>query len=153
MLRVVFILGLMGIVMFPMDGAPLTRAQAGEPPPALTVVVSDVRNDRGHVVCALFRSEVGFPGDRSRAISRVRASVRGGRAVCTYPTVVAGTYAVAVFHDEDDDDQLDTGMFGIPTEGTTASRDARGSMGPPSFADARFELPQAPTTLRVRMHY
>lgn len=59
-----------------------------------------------------------------------------------------GTDAVALHHD---DDRFGTGLFGIPTEGTGASRDARGSMGPPSFEDARVVHGASKLRLAVRM--
>ena len=48
---------------------------------------------------------------------------------------------------------MDTGIFGIPTEGVVASNHAKGFMGPPSFNDAKFSFPGAATGLRLRMAY
>jgi uncharacterized protein (DUF2141 family) len=54
--------------------------------------------------------------------------------------VPSGPFAVSVFHDEDLDRKLDTGLFGAPSEDYGFSRDARGTFGPPRFEDARLEL-------------
>ncbi len=54
--------------------------------------------------------------------------------------VPAGPFAIAVFHDEDLDQELDRNFLGIPREDYGFSRDARGRFGPPSFDDARLEL-------------
>jgi uncharacterized protein (DUF2141 family) len=48
---------------------------------------------------------------------------------------------------------MDTGLFGIPTEGVVASNHAKGFMGPPSFKDAKFSFAGAGTQLRLRMGY
>ena len=48
----------------------------------------------------------------------------------------AGTYALALVHDENDNLKIDTGLFGIPTEGFCFSKNAMGLFGPPSFKDA-----------------
>jgi Uncharacterized protein conserved in bacteria (DUF2141) len=61
--------------------------------------------------------------------------------------------AIACFHDENKNGKLDTGLFGIPTEGTVASNHARGFMGPPSFDKAKFSLAGAATTMDLRMGY
>ena len=37
---------------------------------------------------------------------------------CSFDPIPAGTYAVACFHDENKNGKCDTGLFGIPTEGT-----------------------------------
>lgn len=47
----------------------------------------------------------------------------------------AGTYAMSVIHDKNDNGELDMGMMG-PTERYGFSNNARGSFGPASFIDA-----------------
>ena len=51
-----------------------------------------------------------------------------------------GTYAVRLYHDEDDDGELDTNLFGVPQEAFGFSNNARGSMGPPDFRKAAVVL-------------
>jgi uncharacterized protein (DUF2141 family) len=55
-------------------------------------------------------------------------------------SVAEGEYAVSIFHDENDNGKLDTGAFGIPTERTGNSNNARGSYGPPKFDDCKFTV-------------
>jgi uncharacterized protein (DUF2141 family) len=82
------------------------------------------------------------------------ALVVRGVSRCRFYDVPAGRYAVGVMHDEDDDDHFDQGIFGIPQEGYGFSRDARGSMGPPSFESAAFDYDGA-SVLRqtINIHY
>jgi uncharacterized protein (DUF2141 family) len=54
--------------------------------------------------------------------------------------VPAGPIAISVFHDKNGNGELDTGPFGIPSESYGFSRDARDTLGPPKFAEARLEL-------------
>jgi uncharacterized protein (DUF2141 family) len=65
----------------------------------------------------------------------------------------AGTYAVACLHDENKNGKLDTGLFGIPKEGTVASNHAKGFMGPPSFDKAKFSFSGTASTMDLRMGY
>jgi uncharacterized protein (DUF2141 family) len=68
--------------------------------------------------------------------------------------VPAGRFAVAVLHDEDNDREMDTGLFGIPTEGYGVSRNAIRSFGPPIFEDCVLRLrPGDVSRARIRMHY
>ncbi len=128
-------------------------AGPASPPDRIVVDASGFRSDRGHVRCALYASADDFPRHAERAVASVSATIRGARAVCAFLGVAPGTYAVSLHHDEDDEGDFDTGIFGIPTEGVGASRDARGSMGPPSFRDAQFEFAGGELELRVRMQY
>ncbi len=119
-----------------------THAQQPPPPPApdsrLTAEIH-TNSDRGFVVCALFANATGFPSDgATRSIAHLRLRPARHRVTCSFAGLAPGTYAISVFHDEDSDGELDTGLFGIPTEGWGTSRNAHGTMGPPHWADARF---------------
>ena len=80
-------------------------------------------------------------------------NARVGASTCAFDPIPAGTYAVACFHDENKNGRLDTGLFGIPTEGTVVSNHAKGFMGPPSFEKARFTFAGVPSELQLRMGY
>lgn len=114
-----------------------------EPAARRLVVTVVTRNDRGNVYCALWNGPEGYPTERRLAVGRARdVRLRGQRGRCVFEGVEPGAqYAVAAFHDENGNDDLDRGVFGIPTEGTGASNDARGFMGPPRWEHARFVLP------------
>lgn len=141
--------------------APLAHAQPSTPPPSsaapsvarLVVVISEIRSDRGSVRCTLFGSSQGWPTDRARALAAASGTPHRGRTECVFEGVAPGEYAVAVHHDEDGQGDFDTGIFGIPTEGVGASRDAHGTMGPPSFEDARITLRAGENRTRIHMAY
>lgn len=61
--------------------------------------------------------------------------------------LAAGTYVLACFHDENDNDKIDKGFTGIPTEKYAFSNNARGIFGPPDLADQAFELKSASTQI------
>jgi phenylpropionate dioxygenase-like ring-hydroxylating dioxygenase large terminal subunit/uncharacterized protein (DUF2141 family) len=119
----------------------------------LVVSAEGFHSDRGHLRCLLYDRGDGYPTHPERAMARASGTITARRATCTFPNVTAGRYAVALIHDEDDDQQLDTGLFGIPTEGTGASRDARGSFGPPSFDAAAFDVSGVEVRQAVHMVY
>lgn len=125
-------------------GAPGPGASS-EPAARRLVVTVVTRNDRGKVYCALWSGPRGYPTERRLAVGRARdVRLRGQRGRCVFEGVEPGAeYAVAAFHDENGNDDLDRGVFGIPTEGTGASNDARGFMGPPRWEHARFVFPDA----------
>lgn len=50
-----------------------------------------------------------------------------------------GSYAIACFHDENDNDKLDRAFSGFPTEAYGFSNDARGVFGPPDLEDQLIE--------------
>lgn len=133
----------------------LADAGIAAPPPAssvVTVVATGLRNDKGQVVCALFASDKHFP-DGEHALKGDIVKVASRRGTCRFAGVAPGTYAVALFHDENSDKVLNT-FLGIPREGFGFSRNAPPStFGPPKFAAAAFRVVKGDYTLAVSMRY
>jgi len=130
-------------------------AQPAKPEAAATLVVElwHFKNDRGQALLALFRSKQGFPGQVRHAAWSKALPIRNRRVDVTIEHVAPGTVALAMVHDEDKDFALDTGLFGIPTEGYGASRDAPARFGPPKWEDAAFSVragERKPIRIRVR---
>ena len=128
----------------------VTSAWAGG---VLRAEVSALRSDQGSVLCALYSSYEGFPGDPQKALVTISAQIQSGKAICEFARATPGTYAVSVVHDEDSDGKMKTGWFGIPKEGVGASNDAKGSFGPPKFNAARFDYPGGALVLKIHLVY
>lgn len=123
---------------------------------ARLLVTIVTRNDRGKVFCAIWRGPEGYPTERARAVGFARdRTIVDRQGHCAFDGLTVGAeYAVAVFHDENANNELDRGLFGIPTEGTGASNDASGFMGPPPYDGARFVIPPvAEHTMTIRVGY
>ena len=56
-------------------------------------------------------------------------------------------------HDENSNGKLDRNFVGMPKEGVGASNDAKGSFGPPKFADARFSYKGGPQEPMIHLRY
>lgn len=117
------------------------------------VEISGLRNDKGRVHCALFSSAADFPKKADKALAQVDSDISNERAVCEFPNVTPGTYAVSVFHDENSNGKLDTNFMGIPREGVGASNNAKGHFGPPKFAAAAFQFLGSRLDLKITVTY
>lgn len=138
--------------------ATAASAQRATPPRATTprlVVNVYTRNDRGRVFCAIWRGRQGYPTQRERNVGEtLDRTIVNRTAQCVFDGLVPGEYAVAAFHDENANNDLDRNFLGIPSEGTGASNDAHNMFGPPSYDDARFRLRDVPLQqLIVHIHY
>ena len=126
-------------------------ADAAPPSAPLGVRLVGLRSNRGRVGCLLYDGPRGFPSDPSAARDRTWCAIENQTSTCRFEAVPRGTYAVACFHDENGNGKCDTGLFGIPTEGTVVSNGAKGTFGPPKFEDAKFAFAATPTTLTLKM--
>ena len=119
---------------------------------AIKITVTGLRSDKGKLYLSLYNSEKGYPKEPSAAYRLAFSDIHGGRSTLLLAGIPQGTYAIACYHDENDNGKLDANFLGIPKEGTGASNDARGSLGPPKFRDAKFQL-VSDTTLTIRINY
>jgi len=103
----------------------------------LVVKIWNIPSNEGRVRIALANSEENFSGSDS-AFRAQPVEISEGMAEVVFKAIPYGEYAVKVFHDENDDGELDKNFFGAPTEAYGFSNNARGSFGPASWEDARF---------------
>ena len=89
-------------------------AGASEPTGSVEISISDLRNDQGQVLVALHDSASSFPRNASAALLRRSLTARNGRASTTFSGLPAGDYAIAVLHDENSNEELDTNFLGMP---------------------------------------
>ncbi len=115
----------------------------------LEIHLSGFDSDQGQAKLALVNSrdqfeseELKFTGINSPVIHRqVRLTL----------TIPFGEYAVKIYHDENNNDQRNTRMFGIPAERYGFFNNARGTLGPPDYADARFVLDTAEHAIAIEL--
>ena len=127
-------------------------AATAQPAGKLSINVSGLRNDNGVVRCGLYASAGTFrqPGAE---VKGVVARPAGQQATCVFSGVPAGTYAVAVFHAEQNETQIQTGVFGKPKQGYGFSRNPSSTFGPPSFEAASFSYAGGNQSLSVTLQY
>lgn len=102
----------------------------------LTVEVNGIKNNQGKIFIAIYDSEETFLNKTSGII----AEIKDKKSTGIFKGLKKGTYAVSFFHDENNNQKMDTKIFGIPKEPYGFSNGAFGFMGPPKFKDAKFNL-------------
>lgn len=103
----------------------------------LTIIVEGAENDKGKIFMALSPDEADYK-KKDDAFKEAEVSIANGKATHTF-SLPAGTYAVKVFHDENNNGELDTNFIGIPKEGVGFSNNPS-LMGMPSFDKVSFQL-------------
>lgn len=135
----------------------LLAPAAGADPPAepttrLTLLVSGLPSSKGTVRAALFRGARGFPSDTEHAAVLREVPIEGGRATVVFEAApCARGCAVALFHDENGNRDLDRSWAGIPSEAIGISRNALGIFGPRGYREAEFRSQEPDLTLSIEM--
>lgn len=104
---------------------------------SLKVEVRNVRTQKGAVYIALFKAGTDFPGGKPVEGKKVNAN---GTITQTMFSVDPGNYAIAVYHDENGNGQMDKRIFGIPKEPYGFSNNFRPLMSAPKFSDCQFNV-------------
>lgn len=105
----------------------------------LSIKITNIENAKGNMNIALFNSSEGFPSGPEHFIGEV-VPVKTADFVYVLKDIPLGVYAISIFHDINEDGELDTNWIGMPKEPIGFSNNAKGKMGPPKFEDAKFEL-------------
>ncbi|MEH1885103.1 DUF2141 domain-containing protein [Nostoc sp.] len=119
----------------------------------LTVEIDGLKNKQGQVCASIFASSEGFPSDRNRSLQKQCIKINATPLPITFENLKAGTYAVAVFHDQNNDRILNTNVFGIPKEGFGFSRNPEIRTGAPKFSEAAFLVAGPETNIQIRLKY
>jgi uncharacterized protein (DUF2141 family) len=131
----------------------INAAENASPAPnhALTIQIDNLRSERGQVLVCLTSNPTAFP-DCSKDANSVRMAVRAADArLFTATAPRAGTYAIAVVHDENGNNKMDKAIF-LPKEGFGFSRNPTITTGPPRFSSASFAV-NGPQSQRIKMRY
>jgi len=125
---------------------------------ALTVKITGLHSERGNICLSMFNSAEGFPDSASKAVLAECFAVIGRSFDITIEKIPNGTYAIALWHDENRDGKLNYNFIGIPKEGLAFSENGKPRItppppGPPSFSSIAFEMKGEPRSTPTKMSY
>ena len=120
---------------------------------SLEVRIKGAENADGNLSLLVFNSKTGFPSDASKACKYSIVKATGSYQSVVFENLPAGTYAVAVMHDQNGNGQLDTNLFGIPQEGIGVSNNALNTFGPPMFEETSFSLNEQRKVIEITLDY
>lgn len=146
---------LAALLMMALAGMPSNLVAQSSAMSKLTVHIVGAKDSNGQIAIALFNGELGFPGDKTKASRTLQVKIdpKTMSAQIAIDDLPRGVYAISVFHDENMNGQLDKNLFGVPKEGYGFSNVLKKSMGPPKFADAKFQLVQPEQIVEIKLLY
>ena len=128
---------LLVILLVPLWAEARNGPNSKRPSGVLDVRVSGLPSDAGVVRVALFASEDSFP-KRGRAFRNAIVRPIGKIGAVIFKNIPYGIYAVALYHDENENNAFDRSWFGLPLEKYGFSNNARTMLKPPKFKKVRF---------------
>ena len=103
-----------------------------------TIIISGVEHNKGYIDVKIYTNKESFLKEELAA-EIIRKKATKDKTVVSLSKVHEGTVAIVVYHDEDSDGELKTGLFWRPKEGFAFSNNYT-PKGPPNFKKASIEL-------------
>jgi len=105
----------------------------------LSVVLEGIKSSEGNIQVAVYNQSEGFlKSDHVYKYESIKA--RKGIMHIDIDDLPVGVYALAIFHDENGNNHLDTSWLGIPRESIGFSRARMKTFGPPSFRECAMKI-------------
>jgi uncharacterized protein (DUF2141 family) len=118
----------------------------------VTVTIDQIESAQGKVYVTLWGSKETWLDDQ-KSLQNIGESAAVGSVTFVMHDVAPGRYAIATFHDENANGQMDFNFIGYPTEGYAFSRDIRPFLSAPSFESCAFDVGIDDAALTIHMVY
>lgn len=117
----------------------------------IKIEIEGIKNSKGIMQIGLYNAEADFP-DFEKIFKGASPKPNTSGVVYSFNNIPAGTYAIALWQDENEDKELNKNLFGVPKEKYGFSNNVFGSFGPPDFKDASFKVEDGKTsTLKIKL--
>jgi uncharacterized protein (DUF2141 family) len=117
----------------------------------LIIEFTGMKNDEGKMAASLVDSSTLFLSRNQQPMRKYSDKITQHRSTWRIEDLSFGQYAISAYHDENNNGELDSGLFGIPTEDYGFSNNARGSFGPPDYEDAAFEFNESGQKISIQL--
>ena len=112
----------------------------------ITATVTNVSGNEGKVRFGLYSAETFM---KTTPEFFVDAEITDGKAIAKFESVPAGTYALLVMHDRNENGKMDFDANGMPQESYGSSGNSM-PYGPPVWEESKFTFSGEPKELEIR---
>lgn len=144
-----------GLAAGVLAAAPATAQACHGLPTGVRVLlnVGGVRSDKGQVTAVVFGEDPKRYLKPHGELETIHDPALPQTTQMCFWLPRAGKYALFVYHDANANNDIDTGLFGVPREGYAFSNNVRPKLSAPSFQSTHFEAGPGETTLSVSLRY
>ncbi|MEQ9606274.1 MAG: DUF2141 domain-containing protein [Kiloniellaceae bacterium] len=122
-------------------------------PTAIQVTVQNVRSSKGLITAVLYNDNPDTFLKRGARLDRIRVDAHKGETLLCLQAPASGRYTVAIYHDENGNEEFDRNFLGIPTEGYGFSQNPGFRFGKPDIEETLFTINGEKTDLRISVLY
>ncbi len=105
----------------------------------LIIEIKEISSTQGKLMVGVFDNANDFKSKTNPVYKQI-VSPSDSAVSYSFKSISKGIYAIAVFHDTNENGSLDTKKLGIPSEGVGFSGSLTKGIKPPDFEEASFNL-------------
>jgi uncharacterized protein (DUF2141 family) len=105
----------------------------------LTINVIEINESIGKIQIGVFNNAADFP-KKNKEFKKIIIDAHAPSTTYALNNIPHGTYAIAVFHDKNNDGRCNRNLLGIPIEGYGFSNNILPKLRPPPFAKTQFTI-------------
>lgn len=117
----------------------------------LTISIENVERSKGSMYVAIYDDAARFLEDGANPYGKIIPLTKASNCTVTFDDLPFGQYAIAVFHDQNENGKLDRNLFGIPTEPYAFSNNPTVKWSSPTFAEASIKFGESRKNIRVEL--
>ena len=125
---------------------PNSRPEKG----TLQLEVQNIKSEGGMIWVGVYQSEADFLIKEKATLVGVRVEARTTLTI-DIPDLTYGEYALAVFHDENNNGEMDRNLVGIPSEPFAFSKPPVSKLRIPKFEEVKFLFSPEQTKLTTSL--
>lgn len=114
----------------------------------LQLRIKNIKHDEGKLFIAVFNAEESFMKDR---YTYEIVAVESIADLIVELKLPQGVYAISIFHDVNENNELNTNFIGIPKEPYGFSNNPKITFGPPNFEQTSFDLVKDHQQIEIRL--
>ena len=120
-------------------------------PNEIRLAVSNVKESVGLITVELYADDQENFLKREGRVGRFQFAARAPQTKICIHAPETGYYAIGIYHDENANNRIDKGAFGIPVEPYGVSNNPRMRFAAPTVEESRFHTPLDGTFLEIRL--
>lgn len=117
----------------------------------LQISVDNIKAAEGMIWVGLYRTEEDFLIKEKAILVGVHVEQEGQMTI-RMPALVYGEYAMAIFHDLNNNGEMDRNLVGIPSEPFAFSQKLKSKFKIPKFDDVKFTFEQDQQVLTTKLN-
>ncbi len=125
---------------------------ASQTQPVLRVMATGAKSDAGNVTFTLYGDNAAMFLKSHGSIALTRSPLRNHSAEACFVVPAPGSFAVAIYHDENNNHHFDRNFLGLPAESYGFSNNPTMLLGPPSLGAASISVKPGENPVSVRLN-